>query len=159
MRPRGVMCWLAAFALLMGGTASAAEQDANLAFVDSQGTREVVEAARSALPTALSYSYDKLDGVTRVAAEVGTRQFADLQADYIAQIRATVTRQRLGVRTEVVEVGVQDLGPDSGRLLVFLEQVSTRGDVNRTSTQGIAAAVELRKVDGQWRLDRVRDVV
>jgi Mce-associated membrane protein len=146
---------LSALGLLTGGVASAAGQAENLAFVDATATQVAVDQASVALAGVLSYEYRKLDENAQLATDKGTERYVRQHTELINKSRATANRQRHTVVTKVVALGVRDLKPDTARLVAFLDQTTTRGDTNKAATTGYAAVVDLRLVDGHWRLDSV----
>ncbi|HEV2782312.1 MAG TPA: hypothetical protein VGX25_23215 [Actinophytocola sp.] len=157
MWPRTLTGALAAFVLLTGGSASAERQPDNLAFVDAAETASAVATASSALSEVLSYHHEKLDENAELVKANGTERYVAAHTEQLDQVRTTITRQQQEVVTTVVGVGVRDLRADTARLLVFLDQKTTRGDNNRTTVAGSAVVVELRLVDKAWKLDSVSD--
>jgi Mce-associated membrane protein len=150
---------LVTVALLAGGTASAASQNENLAFVDAALTQTVLAAANSALPAVLSYDYRKLDDTAQRARERGTEAYVARHAQQLEAARATAVRQRHEVLTTVAGVGIRELQARTAKLLVFLDQKTTRGDTNRTAVTASTVLADFRLVDGQWRIDTVSDPV
>jgi Mce-associated membrane protein len=159
MWPRTLTGALAAFVLLTGGSASAERQPDNLAFVDAAETASAVATATSALAEVLSYHYQKLDENAELVKANSTEKFVAAHTEQVDQARGTINRQELEVVTAVVGVGVRDLRADTARLLVFLDQKTTRGDNDRTTVAGSAVVVELRLVDKVWKLDNVSGAV
>jgi Mce-associated membrane protein len=155
MWPRTWAGVLALLGLLGAVPASAARQGDNHAFVDPAGTQAVVRAATDALGAVLTYDYRRLDDCIQAARANGTDAYAGRWTDQIDKLRTTATRQKQAVSTKVVGVGVRELHADTGQLVVFLDQTTTRGDTNRTATAGIAAVVDLKMIGGQWKLDNV----
>lgn len=155
MWPRISAVVVAGLTVLGAGAASAASAADNLAFLDVALTQSAIDQASSALTSVLSYEYRALDANVELAKQKSTDQYIRQHTDALNKNRATVTRQKQTVATKVVGIGVKDLSPNSARLLVFLDQTTTRGDTNKAATVGIAAVVGIKLLDGQWKLDSV----
>jgi len=158
MWPRIAAGIVAGLTVLGAASASAAAED-NLAFVDPTRTQSAIDQASNALTSVLSYEYRTLDANIEQARQKGTEQYARAHTDIVNKNRATATKQKQTVAVKVVGVGVKTLNPNSAQLLVFLDQTTTRGDTNKSATVGIAAIVEVRLLDGQWKLDSVSNTV
>lgn len=143
---------------LCAAPASAGQDPSNLAFVDAVGTQQVIDWARRTVGRALTYEYRNLDDLQRFVADVGTTAYIARQEAQLDQTRTTLTRQKVVVTVRVVGVGVRDLRADQAQLLVYWDQTRTRGDVDQTETTGSASIVEVRMVDGKWKLDGVTPV-
>ena len=154
MWPRTCAGVLAGLLFLAGIPASAAQQD-NLAFVDVAQTQSAVDAANLGLAAVLSYEYRTLDQNAQIAQDRGTANYVAQRAGEMAKARNTIMRQHQTVTTKVVASGVRDLRAATARLVVFLDQTTTRGDTSRTVVTGYAAVVELRLVGGHWKLESV----
>jgi len=148
------MCAAVPVAVALGAApASAAQDPSNLAFVDAVGTQQIIDWVRRTVGRALTYEYRHLDDLERFVADVGTTAYIGRQDAHLDDDRTTLTRQKIVVTARVVGVGVRDLRADRAQLLVYWDQTRTRGDVDRTETTGSASIVEIRMVDGTWKLD------
>lgn len=155
MWPRISAAVVAALTVLGAGSASAAGPADNLAFVDPTRTQSAIDQASSALTTVLSYEYRTLDASAEQAKQKGTDQYVQQHTDLLNKTRSTATKQKQTVATKVVGIGVRELTASTARLLVFMDQTTTRGDINKAATVGFAAVVDLKLLDGQWKLDSV----
>lgn len=155
MWPRFSTVIVAALTLLGAGAASAAQPADNLAFADATRTHTVQDQASHKLTEVLSYEYRSLDENLQLARDKGTDQYVRQHTELLNKNRQTATKQKQTVATKVLDVGVRELTANSAKLLVFLDQTTTRGDTNKSSTVGFSAAVELKLLDGQWKLDSV----
>lgn len=121
-------------------TAGSAQRDGpasvNQAFTDQAGTRNVIAAVSAGLREVYSYSYTDIPAAQRAARSVLSGQAAAQYAKLSPMLRDAVS-QRLTVRTRVVRAGVIWLTGTTARLLVFLDQTSTRGN---TPKPAVAAA-------------------
>jgi Mce-associated membrane protein len=155
MWPRTWAAALAVLALAAGGTASAAGQTDNLAFVDPAKTQTAVDQASAALTAVLTYDYRKLDDNAQLAKNMGTEAYVGQHTELLNRLKPIATKQKQAATTKVVGTGVRELRTDTAKLLIYYDQTVTRGDTNRTATVGLAAVVDLRLVGGQWKLDGV----
>jgi Mce-associated membrane protein len=155
MWPRTWAGVLAVLALFAGGTASAARQTDNLAFVDPAKTQTAVDQGSAALAAVLSYDYRKLDESIQLAKEKGTDAYVGQHTELINTLRPVATKQKQSATTKVVGTGVRELRPDTAKLVIFYDQTVTRGDTNKTAKVGLTAVVDLRLVGELWKLDNM----
>jgi Mce-associated membrane protein len=148
---------LAVLALAAGGPASAARQTDNLAFVDPAKTQTAVDQTSAALTAVLSYDYRKLDDNAQLAKDKGTDTYVGQYTGLLNTLRPVATKQKQTATTKVVATGVRELRAETAKLVVFYDQTVSRGDTNKTATAGLAAAVDLKLVGGQWKLDNVNN--
>ena len=141
--------------LAAGGTASAARQADNLAFVDAAKTQTAADQGSAALAAVLSYDYRKLADNAEAARAKGTDAYVGQHTELLNKLKPVATKQKQAATTKVVAVGVRELHADTAKLVIFYDQTVTRGDTNKTATVGLAAVVDLRLVGGLWKLDSV----
>jgi Mce-associated membrane protein len=149
---------LAALALLAGGTASAARQQDNLAFADNALTQLVIDQTGVLLTAVLSYDYRELDQNLQLAKDKSTEQYVRQHTELINKTRSNATKQKQIVETKVVGIGMRELHTESAKLLVFLDQITTRGDISKVSTTGFTALVDMKLIDKLWKLDNFTTV-
>lgn len=149
---------LAALALLVGGTASAARQQDNLAFADNALTQLVIDQTGVLLTAVLSYDYRELDQNMQLAKDKSTEQYARRHTELINNTRSNATKQKQIVETKVVGIGMRELHTESAKLLVFLDQTTTRGDISKVSITGFTAMIDMKLVDKLWKLDNFTTV-
>jgi len=156
MRRQTFAIILVALPLLAGAaTGVSRQQPDNLAFVDLAATQRVVDQASAALTAVFNYDYRTLDASLTAAKQKGTEDYAARHAEDLNKLRATATKQKQTIATKVVGVGVHDLRAQTAALVVFLDQTTTRGDQNRSTTAGLTAVVDLTLAGGEWKLDHV----
>ncbi|HEY7597875.1 MAG TPA: hypothetical protein VH969_32345 [Actinophytocola sp.] len=122
----------------------------NAALVDTGRTAEVSAAVTTALNRIFSYSYDRTDVTERAADDVLRGAARDTYDKLFAQVRELAPSQKLVLTTRVVDAAVQDLGTDSARLLVFLDQSATRADKDASSAAAAQLSVTARLERGRW---------
>lgn len=131
---------LVAVAVLLAGAggvflvkAAAVGEDPNTALVDADRTAEVSAAVTTALNRIFSYSYDHTEVTERAADELLRGDARDTYDKLFAQVRELAPSQRLVLTTRVVSAAVEDLGPDTATVLVFLDQSATRAGRDASS--------------------------
>lgn len=122
----------------------------NAALVDTGRTAEVSAAVTTALNRIFSYSYDRTEATERAAADVLRGDARETYDKLFAQVRELAPSQKLMLTTRVVSSAVQDLGPDSARLLVFLDQSATRVDKNASNAAAAQLSVTARLEGDRW---------
>jgi Mce-associated membrane protein len=123
---------------------------ANTALVDTGRTAEVSAAITVALNRIFSYSYDRTEVTERAAADVLRGDARDTYDKLFAQVRELAPNQKLVLTTQVVSAAVQELGPDSATLLVFLDQSATRADKDASSAAAAQLSVTARLEGDRW---------
>ncbi|HEV7650027.1 MAG TPA: hypothetical protein VGP26_17915 [Actinophytocola sp.] len=123
---------------------------ANTALVDTGRTAEVSAAVTTALNRVFSYSYDRTEVTERAAADVLRGAARDTYDKLFAQVRELAPRQKLVLTTQVVSAAVQQLGPDTATLLVFLDQSATRADSGTSSAAAAQLSVTARLEGDRW---------
>lgn len=123
---------------------------ANTALVDTGRTAEVSAAITTALNRIFSYSYDRTEVTERAAADVLRGDARDTYDKLFAQVRELAPSQKLVLTTQVVSAAVQELGPDSATLLVFLDQSATRADKDTSNAAAAQLSVTARLEGDRW---------
>ena len=122
----------------------------NTALVDTGRTAEVSAAVTTALNRIFSYSYDRTEVTERAAADVLRGDARDTYDKLFAQVRELAPSQKLVLTTQVVSAAVQQLGPDTATLLVFLDQSATRADKDTNSAAAAQLSVTARLEGDRW---------
>lgn len=125
----------------------------NHALSDAAGTSQVVTAVSAGLGEIYSYSYTDIPAAQRAARSVLTGKAATQYAQLSPVLRDAVS-QRLTVRTRVVQAGVIWLSGDDARLLVFLDQTSTRGAAKATVVPA-QLLVNASRSGGRWLISGI----
>ncbi|WP_162788674.1 hypothetical protein [Amycolatopsis albispora] len=119
---------------------------ANLALVDLAATNDVLTASKTAVEGVFSFD----------PANPGAQ--ADAAAKHLTGAARTQVEERLGevrqtgakVTTVAREAAVAELTPGSAKVLVLLDQTSTRTDPVQSSSGGAALLVTAQREGGKW---------
>lgn len=120
----------------------------NHALTDTAATVRVGGDVGEGLARIFSYAPARADAAERSAASVLSGRAARQYTELFAQVRESLTAQRLTLTTQAVRTGVIELKGNTARLLVFLDQTSRRDGAPATS-----AAAQLT-VTAEFRDDR-----
>ncbi|REE97814.1 hypothetical protein [Thermomonospora umbrina] len=135
-----------------GGTAASD----NEALVDTEATTKVIGDVSNAVTRIFTYTPEGTAPAERAAAESLAGQAATDYRRLIAKVRVQAPQQRLTQTTRVVRAGVSSLTEDTAKLLVFVDQSSTRAG----QPNGTAAAAQLtitaRLSDGRWKITELK---
>lgn len=129
---------------------------ANRALVDRSDTSEAVGQVSTALNQVLSYDYH----APQVAQAAARRWLVgDAPAQYsllFKQLQQLAPGQKLTLVARVTSAGVVELHGRTARLLVFLDQQSTRASDRQSSVS--AAQVQITAVHGSagWRISELK---
>lgn len=129
--------------------------DLNLAVVDTDATREVVDAVAEGLGRILVYDYRRPQRTQQAADAFLTGAARDQYQQIYGALQRAGTRQQLVHTSTVSQIGVQRLTGSSADLLVFLDQETVRttdGAANRAPAQ---LRVEAVRKDGTWRVESI----
>lgn len=142
----GAVCWF----LAHGRSGEAA--DRNRALYDTSATTEVEGQVGTGLSRVLTFDYRRPEA-TRAAADELMRGTARSQYDQLyAALADLAPKQRLSTTVEVRDTAVQSLIGDTAKVLVFLDQTSTRGSDGQRSVGAAQVQVTAKMIDGAWRI-------
>ncbi|MEU5884808.1 hypothetical protein [Spirillospora sp. NPDC047279] len=147
-----VVIGLAAAGLFALRGQAGGETSPNRALTDADATTKAVGDVSNALTRIFTYSSADTATAERAAAESLTGRAA---ADYrrlFAQVERQAPAGGLSLRTRVVRAGLVSLTGDRARLLVFLDQVTTRNGKPGASTAAAQLSVTAVLQDGLWRI-------
>ncbi|HEY7594043.1 MAG TPA: hypothetical protein VH969_12900, partial [Actinophytocola sp.] len=144
---------LAGLAVWFRGEASSLESgDKNTALTDSGTTSEVVGQLKSAIEQTFSYNYTDLDSTQKAVDETLTGKARCEYDQLFGQVRKLAPKQKIVMVTAVREIALVRLDGDRAEALVFIDQSSTRVDVNN-SVSGEAQFSVLAHRDGDhWKI-------
>lgn len=118
---------------------------------DAAVAAEVVRAASAATTSLLSYTPDNLDGDLATAKSHLTGDFLAYYTDFADQVVAPAVRDKaVTADVSVVRAAVSELHPDSAKVLVFLNQVTTSRDRPDPAQTASSVMVGMTKVNGAW---------
>ncbi|MGW0011747.1 hypothetical protein ACWDVX_18615 [Streptomyces tendae] len=131
----------------------------NHALTDTEATTRVAGDVGDALARIFSYTPDGTAAAERSASTVLDGRAARQYETLFARVRDDLTEQRVTLSTRAVRTGVIELEGDRARLLVFLDQISHRGDGKgkdageaEATTAAAQLTVTARLDDDRWRI-------
>jgi Mce-associated membrane protein len=144
---------LAALAVVLSVTAGLL-WFSNSARADKDDARsDALAAARKNVATLLSYDYRTISTAVDERAALVTGDFKSDYADLVNdQVAPAARKRKVVTRTDVVTAAVVSADTDQARLLLFLNQVSATKQSKVPLLTGSRVRVEMRKVDGTWRV-------
>lgn len=128
----------------------------NLALVDTSVTNEAVGQVSVALNRIFSYDYTNPKPTQDAAAALLTGDAAGQYKTIFDALQSKASGQQLTLKAKSVIGGVSSLTDDSARLLIFLDQSSTRATDSSTSTAAAQLSVEAVKQGGIWKISQIR---
>lgn len=176
--PRGgvvlpaVLGVLAVLVLLLGwlagpdiGEALAGEDDVlGVSLADDPGLTavqldEAQDAARAAVPVALSYDYRRLDEDEAATMALMTEKFGTVYAPWFAYLKTQALPNKMTLTATVLATAVADLGEEKGEpfvdFLVFFNQHETNKGSAQPTPQAAQATLRMVEQDGTWLIDGI----
>ncbi len=144
---------LAGLAVWFKGESDSLESgDQNSALTDSAATSEVVGQLKSAIETTFSYNYTDLDSTQKAVDSTLTGKARCEYDQLFGQVKQLAPKQKIVMVTAVRDIALVRLDGDRAEALVFIDQSSTRVDVNN-SVAGEAQFAVLAHRDGDhWKI-------
>jgi Mce-associated membrane protein len=161
-RQLSVAIVLAVVAVILGGLAvffrgevdNLTSADSNSALTDSAGTSQVVGQVSDAIKKTFSYNYTDLDATEKVVKQVLSGKALCEYNLLFSELKQYAPQQKIILATTVREIGVVRLEGDRAEALVYIDQQSTRADVNKTAYVGGQFAVQAQRVDNRWKITK-----
>jgi Mce-associated membrane protein len=154
----GVLALVAVVVAVLGfwfrGEAQAVRSgdDTNTALTDSATTSEVIGQLTSAIEDTFSYNYTDLAS-TKNAVEAVLADQARCEYDQLfGQIKELAPKQKIIIATAVRDIGVVRLDGDRAEALVFIDQVSTRVDTNKSGGGDAMIGVSAHRDGDTWKI-------
>ncbi|MFC6880595.1 MULTISPECIES: hypothetical protein [Actinomadura] len=152
-----------ALALLLAGVAVMAvrsgggeEEPSDRSALDGVATNLVTGDVSSALTQVFTYTATDTATAERAAAEKLTGSAAAQYRTVFGQVKRQAPAQRVALSTRVVRAGVTSLTGDTARLLVFLDQTTTRAGAAAPAPAAAQLAVTATRRDGHWLISDIR---
>ncbi len=128
----------------------------NLALVDTSLTNEAISSVSASLNRVFTYDYASPEATQQAASELLVGDASSQYKTLFDALQSKASGQQLTLKTTTVLGGVTTLTPDSARLLVFLDQSSTRASDSSSSTAAAQLDVAAVKRDGVWKISEIR---
>ncbi len=144
---------LAGLAIWFRGEADGLESgDQNRALTDSATTSEVVGNLKSAIETTFSYNYTDLASTQKAVDETLTGKARCEYDQLFGQVKKLAPKQKIVMVTAVREIALIRLDGDRAEALVFIDQSSTRVDVNNSVAGEAQFAVIAHREGDDWKI-------
>lgn len=151
---------LAVVAVLLAGLAiwfkgesdSLDSGDNNSALTDSAATSEAVGQLKSAIETTFSYNYTDLESTKKAVDETLTGKARCEYDQLFGQVQKLAPKQKIVMVTAVREIALVRLDGDRAEALVFIDQSSTRVDVNNSVAGEAQFAVLGHREGDKWKI-------
>ncbi|MFL6118301.1 hypothetical protein [Actinophytocola sp.] len=124
----------------------------NEALSDPVRTREVTQYLNTAIAETFSYDYRNL---SQTESSVDKYLAGDARCVYDAlfgEVKRLAPEQMIVLETTVRELALVHLDAGAARALVYIDQQSTRADVNKTVTVGGQFAITARRDGDHWKI-------
>ncbi len=126
--------------------------DHNTALTDSATTSEVLGQLKSAIEQTFSYNYTDLGSTQKAVDDTLTGKARCEYDQLFGQVKKLAPKQKIVMVTAVRDIALVRLDGDRAEALVFIDQNSTRVDVNN-SVAGEAQFAVLAHRDGDhWKI-------
>lgn len=127
----------------------------NIALVDQARTQQVISQVSADVVKIFSYNYASATASQQAAESVlvdpGKQQYLTL----FKLLQSKAPGQKLTLVVKVVQVGVIALSGSNARLLVFLDQTSTRAPDNASSTTAAQLQISAVEHGGSWLVNGI----
>lgn len=144
---------LAGLAIWFRGEATGLESvDHNTALTDSAGTSEVVGQLKTAIEQTFSYNYTDLAATQKAVDETLTDKARCEYDQLFGQVKEQAPKQKIVMVTAVRDIALVRLDGDRAVALVFIDQSSTRVDVNNSVAGEAQFAVHAQREGEHWKI-------
>ncbi|MGH3759028.1 hypothetical protein [Actinophytocola sp.] len=126
--------------------------DSNTALTDSAATSEAIGQLKSAIEQTFSYNYTDLESTDR-AVDSTLSGTARCQYDQLfSKVKQQAPKQKIVMVTAVRDIALVRLDGDRAEALVFIDQSSTRVDVNNSVAGEAQFAVRAHREGDTWKI-------
>ncbi len=126
--------------------------DSNTALTDPAATSQVKGQLTTAIRQTFSYNYTDLDSTEKAVRESLTGKALCEYNLLFGEVKRYAPEQKIVLDTTVRELAVVRIDGDRAEALVYIDQLSTRVDVNKTVAVGGQFAVRARKDGDDWKI-------
>lgn len=129
---------------------------ANKAMVDPAATVNVKQEVTRAVESLFSYDYSDIGKTEKAADELLTNdQVRGVYNSLLAEVKRNAAKQKIIVNSRVSRIAVIELGDESARLLVFVDQSALREGQAESNVGGGQLTVNAERVDGKWKVSEL----
>jgi Mce-associated membrane protein len=126
--------------------------DSNQALTDPGQTSQAIGQIKDAIEKTFSYNYTDLDSTQRSVETLLTGK-ARCEYDLLFKaLKEQAPAQQSVLATTVRDIALVWLEGDRAEALVFIDQSSSRADVDNSASVGAQFGVHARKQDDQWKI-------
>lgn len=145
-----VMAGLAVF--FRGKADDLTSGDTNTALTDSATTSQLKGQLTTAIKQTFSYNYTDLASTEKAVKETLTGKALCEYNQLFSEVKQLAPQQKIVLDTTVRELGVTRIDGDRAEALVYIDQLSTRADVNKTVAVGGQFAVQAQRFGDHWKI-------
>lgn len=124
----------------------------NTALTDSATTSQIKGQLSNAIKQTFSYNYTDLASTEKAVKENLTGKALCEYNLLFGEVKQYAPEQKIVLDTTVREMGIVRIDGDRAEALVYIDQLSTRVDVNKTVAVGGQFAVQAKKVGDHWKI-------
>ncbi|WP_116110457.1 hypothetical protein [Amycolatopsis ruanii] len=129
------------------------EMMSNTALLDTARTAEVSKAATGAAESLFSYDFNNIAKTQDAAKNLLLND--EVKAKYNAifgEVERLAPQQKIVVTVKATRSAVIMLDGDRAKVMVFVDQTSTRTDQNQTASGSAQLWLNMQYVDGEWKV-------
>jgi hypothetical protein len=124
----------------------------NDALSDTERTREVTSYLTTAVEATFSYDYANLAATEQAVDEHLAGDARCVYDELFGEVRRIAPEQHIVLRTTVHEVALTNLTRTGAAALVYIDQTSTRADVQKTVAVGGQLEVRVTYDGSRWKI-------
>lgn len=133
----------------------AAGDTGNLALVDAAATSAAVDYVRTAVEASFSYDHADLAATERAVDEHLTGDARCVYDTLFGEVVRYASAQKIVLVTKVRDIALTELDDRRAEALVYIDQSSTRQDVNKTVAVGGQLLVVAERRGDRWQIARL----
>jgi Mce-associated membrane protein len=126
--------------------------DSNTALTDSATTSQLKGQLTTAIKQTFSYNYTDLDSTQKAVKENLTGKALCEYNLLFGEVKQYAPQQKIVLDTTVRELAVTRIDGDRAEALVYIDQLSTRVDVNKTVAVGGQFGVRAQRAGDHWKI-------